>query len=952
MNLLKMSLSGGVLILVIAIIRAMAKNRLPKRAFTVLWTMAVIRLLIPFSVPADFSVYSMIGQSVTAREALESVETALGFSPVSVGAEEKDGVWEVLPDTGKQSGEEISPDTGKRSGAEILPDTGKSSGAEVLPDAGKQAGAEILFGTDAEKQDAFYALPQSVFNNAEGNEANFLPWLVLYLAGVISIAVFWTVSYWKCLQRFKMSLPMKEGYGTAWLKEHPLKRMVTIRQSDMIATPLTYGILRPVILMPKNVDWENREQLDYILMHEYVHIRWFDQAAKLAGVTALCIHWFNPLVWIMYILFNRDIELSCDESVVKAFGENAKALYANTLIAMEERKSGLVPFYSSFSKNAMEERIRAIMKIKKTSIAAVVFTVILIAGVAALFATSAKPAPYGDSLKEALKQIPGEEFTKEESEKLFSLWIDGYERMSVADYRKKMHQIVDEPEMLRLVERFLISEQAYEIKNDKEAEALEAFTDYCFYVFAPLTAEKWETREFSGYAADSVEGAPVDPAVFEYSFTLHIIHPENLKTEEYNAVRRETDDVLCNILNGYTTKELCDEEKMRKSLNEQISLLEEKISTENLRVEVNDYYFRPISEEILEDLALHDAANEESRALWAETLSPYTPFGLDWTYLPGYDGGDVKMTWQGKEVRGIMDEEEGVLITAHTGLLSYSTDAVELYAVYENGKLTGLRFADEEEMAEFTEARKKAETEKIETEKKAETGDEIERQGKMEIRERAEEEREKAIELQRMASGYGPGTEDDYKSLLTLMAPGYENMSVAEFNDSLLEWVNENFESHERICQDVGLDDYHVRLSGKEKEFLSLTVMLSDEENFIRIKKLYSEALGEVCYYGNQNLDKSEEGVWCYLWYQMRYCILDEEGLSVKERDQCISGIRKDVEEFWSKTDLERLLFMSEEDVTEQLNAIAAAHSNECITVAIMEDDVQFEKMDERRYLY
>ena len=107
--------------------------------------------------------------------------------------------------------------------------------------------------------------------------------------------------------------------------------------------------------MPKKKDWENSQQLKYVLLHEYTHICRFDMVTKLIAALALCIHWFNPFVWAMYILFNRDIELSCDESVVRHFGENTKSFYARTLITMEEKKSGLTPLYNSFSRNAIEE---------------------------------------------------------------------------------------------------------------------------------------------------------------------------------------------------------------------------------------------------------------------------------------------------------------------------------------------------------------------------------------------------------------------------------------------------------------------------------------------------------------------------------------------------------------------------------------------------------------------
>lgn len=912
MNLLKMSFSGGILILVIIIIRAIAKNRLPKRAFLILWAIAFLRLLLPFSVPAVFSAYSLIGQNSLASEYLAKAENAMEISGVLAGDLKSDkshtGAYE----------DDLYGD------ALSLSETSSNSKRTLYPEMSSYATASSYPGD----------------YGTAGNVNNVSPWLIIYLTGLLSCIAFLAVSYWKCLQKFRMSLPVDESYGIAWLKEHPLKRNVSIRQSDMITAPLTYGLLHPVILMPKTMEWENKEQIKYILMHEYVHIRRFDSAAKLIAAITLCVHWFNPMVWIMYALFNRDLELSCDERVVRAFGENSKALYANTLIYMEEKRSGLVPFYSSFSKNAIEERITAIMKIKKTSFAAIMSAVVLIAGVAALFATSAKSAPYEEALKEALTQIPGEEFTKEESEKLFSLWIDDYEEMSVADYREIMNKMADEPEMIELIDRFSSSELAYEIKDDEEAKALKAFTDYFFYIFEPLTAEKWETREYAGYAGDQIQitGAPVDSAVFEYEFSLNIINAERLKVGEYDAIREEADNALFNILNDYTMEELCDEQQMRVSLDEQISLLTERLSTEDLKVEVTEYYFRPVSSEMLEDLALHDETNKESEALWEETLSPYIPFGLNWTYIPDYDGGDVKMTWQGREVRGIFDEKRTVWITAHAGISTYSADAVELYAIYENGELTGLRLADEEEMAAFNEDRE-ASTSRWLKEKSKEQESEEWKEGR------------DAVEAEREASGYPPGTEADYRSLFALMTPGYENMSVAEFNAVLLEWANENFDSDERIRQDVGLNDYHVNLSQEEKKFVALTVMLSGEENVRMIQSLNTGRPEEACHYVNCYMDKSAEGVWCSLWYRLEYRISDKEGLKVKERDQCITGIQKEVDALWAETDLEQLLSMSEEDVAEQLNAIAASHSNDLMTVSITENDIQFEKMDERRYL-
>lgn len=221
-------------------------------------------------------------------------------------------------------------------------------------------------------------------------------WTVLWLVGMIICALFFLISYLRCYREFRMSLPVSNAFAEEWLKEHQIKRGIRIRQSDRISSPLTYGIFRPVILMPKTTDWENIQRLQYVLQHEYVHIRRFDMIRKLAAALVLCIHWFNPAVWLMYLIYNRDIELSCDESVVRKFGESSKQLYAKALIAMEEKRNSLQPLSNSFSKNAIEERIKAVMKTKKVTVWTAIISIAVIAVIAVVFATSANIAEHDE----------------------------------------------------------------------------------------------------------------------------------------------------------------------------------------------------------------------------------------------------------------------------------------------------------------------------------------------------------------------------------------------------------------------------------------------------------------------------------------------------------------------------------------------------------------------------
>lgn len=101
----------------------------------------------------------------------------------------------------------------------------------------------------------------------------------------------------------------------------------------------------------------------------------------------VCIHWFNPLVWSMYLLANRDIELSCDEAVVRIFGVAERSSYAFTLIELQERKAQFAPLTNHFSKNTIEERMVSIMKTRKVTLLSVAAAFAVVAGTAAVFAT-------------------------------------------------------------------------------------------------------------------------------------------------------------------------------------------------------------------------------------------------------------------------------------------------------------------------------------------------------------------------------------------------------------------------------------------------------------------------------------------------------------------------------------------------------------------------------------
>jgi len=213
---------------------------------------------------------------------------------------------------------------------------------------------------------------------------------ILWITGAALLIIYFSVTFYKHYREIRTALPIQgNAMIDKWLMEHKLIRPVKILISDKITAPLTYGIIMPKIILPKSIDLGNELQMRYILTHEFIHIKHFDALWKLLLLIAVCVHWFNPIVWVLFVLMNRDLEIACDESVIKVFGEGTKAGYALSLISMEEQKTRLTPLYSSFSKNAAEERIVSIMKFKKTSAFSLILAFILIAGATSVFAERA-----------------------------------------------------------------------------------------------------------------------------------------------------------------------------------------------------------------------------------------------------------------------------------------------------------------------------------------------------------------------------------------------------------------------------------------------------------------------------------------------------------------------------------------------------------------------------------
>lgn len=209
-----------------------------------------------------------------------------------------------------------------------------------------------------------------------------------------------------------------------WLAEHKRRRRITILQSDRITSPAAFGILRPRIILPAALAGEEKALILYILEHEYCHIRRFDSVWKLGIAAAICIHWFNPLVWLMFFIINQDLEITCDEMVIRHFGTDSRAEYAYALIHMAEKRRGPYLFANGFSRNSVEERVLSVMKGKRASVVSLAFSLLVIISITMVFTTTA--AYESDNRIETSDSVTEEDFLEVlEDYKAFGLTLEG-----------------------------------------------------------------------------------------------------------------------------------------------------------------------------------------------------------------------------------------------------------------------------------------------------------------------------------------------------------------------------------------------------------------------------------------------------------------------------------------------------------------------------------------------
>ncbi len=189
---------------------------------------------------------------------------------------------------------------------------------------------------------------------------------IIWLCGMVIIIICSLVSFLKLKNILKSAMYLEKN----------------IYFTDNIDTPLVFGLWNPIIYLPSNI---NEEELGYIVAHEQEHIRRFDHFTRPICLFAVIIHWFNPFVWIAYNTSTKDMELSCDEAVLKEKSVKIRGEYARTLLKFSGDGNYLT--HLAFSENNTKGRVKNIMKMKKKKLWATGLSSVLVMGLVVGFAS-------------------------------------------------------------------------------------------------------------------------------------------------------------------------------------------------------------------------------------------------------------------------------------------------------------------------------------------------------------------------------------------------------------------------------------------------------------------------------------------------------------------------------------------------------------------------------------
>ena len=326
LKVLNLSIGAVPIMAALLALRFLFKKVVPRQVFYIAWALVFLRLMVPFSLESNLSFFNFVPKA-------EVVEENIGTSVVFVENENERVEFPVF----------------------VNPDRENPNVDGVYHSA---ITGEIITGPD------ITTVPMDK-NMILGT---------IWIFGTAGLLLFGMIGYFAVLRKTNFeSVPYTKN----------------ICLSDFFKTPIVCGLFRPKIILPMNFDLDDEAKVASVIAHECTHIRRKDNLWRLLATFTLYIHWFNPLVWICYNAFIRDMEVSCDEEVLGKSKNDIRAEYAESLVALAGNVTN--PLYGgvlSFGECAVKERVKCIMNFKKTTLMIIILCVAAIAALGVIFLTN------------------------------------------------------------------------------------------------------------------------------------------------------------------------------------------------------------------------------------------------------------------------------------------------------------------------------------------------------------------------------------------------------------------------------------------------------------------------------------------------------------------------------------------------------------------------------------
>ena len=329
--IVNMSLTGGIVIVLVLFVRLFLM-RAPKLFSYLLWGVVLLRLLCPVSFSSGLSVFGVMDAYISSVPQAGTLLGLNGSAQYTLGYDRGRVQWTVPTDNEREAGAGQSLGASDKNSSAV-------SGGEQIRAANRQTSADQA--QTLARHDGF------------AGRNTILGYSVIWMLGMAALWIYSVVRIIRLKRQLIGTVPdQKSAHNNIYL-------------CDYIHTAFVLGVLRPRIYLPTTLTETERH---YILLHEQTHIRRGDHVLRLLAFLALSLHWFNPLVWCAFFLSEKDMEMSCDEAVMRQMGTDLRAAYSASLLNLASGKKVFAGAPLGFGEGSVKSRIKNIMRYQKTAV--------------------------------------------------------------------------------------------------------------------------------------------------------------------------------------------------------------------------------------------------------------------------------------------------------------------------------------------------------------------------------------------------------------------------------------------------------------------------------------------------------------------------------------------------------------------------------------------------------